>query len=98
MELETAWCPCQEARFDHYYPDHERSDMPYVDEVDFIERVHSQHYWDQQTSDRAFSSGPSAPTTRRGVAIVDSNFPEADFVCPCCEKEYVEEVTIRPVD
>lgn len=101
-ELDTAWCPCQEERFEAQYPNCDKSDMPYVDGVDYLERVKTAWYWKQKREqaskerpDFSFRSGPSAPQTRRGEKIIEENFPEADFVCPCCEAEYVEEVTIR---
>ena len=102
-ELDTPWCPCQEERFEAQYPNCDKSDMPYVDGVDRLERVKSHHYYERKRKQArkdapAFATGvgPSTPHTRRGEKIIDENFPEADFVCPCCEQEYVETVTVTP--
>lgn len=100
--IDTPWCPCQEERFEAAYPDLPESDMPYVDEVDYLEEVHSRHYYERKreqnrdpTDLSRFPTGPRAPQTRRGTKIIEKNFPDADYVCPCCEQEYVEEITIR---
>jgi len=102
--IDTPWCPCQEERFEHQYPDVPRDDMPYVDGVDYLERVHTEYYYERKREENSNPQsvsrvpvGPKAPHTRRGTKIIDANFPDADFVCPCCEQEYVEEVTIRKV-
>lgn len=104
QELDTPWCPCQEARFEAQYPNVPREDMAYVDGVDYLERVHTKHYYKRKRqenndpNDLWSGQHPQAPTTRRGTKIIDANFPDADFVCPCCEQGYVEEVAIRPVE
>lgn len=99
-ELDKPWCPCQEERFEAQYPNCEKSDMPYVDGVDYLAEVKSAYYWKHKRQEAAkerpafsFESGPHAPRTRRGEKIIEENFPDADLVCPCCEQEYVEEVT-----
>lgn len=103
MNLDKPWCPCQVERFEAQHPDLPESDMPYVDEVDYLEAVKSASYWKHKREEASkerpdFSfSGPSVPTTRRGEKILSENFPDADYVCPCCEQEYVEETTIRQV-
>lgn len=101
-ELDKPWCPCQEERFEAQYPNCNKNDMPYVDGVDRLERVNSIHHWKhkrqearKKSSDFAFSAGPRTPQTRRGIKIIEENFPDADFVCPCCEQEYVEEIAVR---
>lgn len=104
-ELDKPWCPCQEDRFEAQYPNCDKSDMPYVDGVDYLERVKSHHYYERKREqnhdqhDLSLSpTSPQTPQTRRGREIIDSNFPDADFVCPCCEAEYVEETTVLALD
>lgn len=103
--IDTPWCPCQEERFAVQYPDFEPDDMPYVDGIDRLERVKSSYYYERkrkearkEASDFSFGVGPSTPTTRRGRRIIEENFPDADFVCPCCEQEYKETIKITKVE
>lgn len=100
--IETAWCPCQEVEFAVRHPNIPPRDMPYIDSIDRLERVHTKSYWERERSKASSSNGlsrvpagPATPRTRRGVKIIDDNFPEADFVCPCCEQTFVEETTVR---
>jgi len=90
---DISWCPCQRERF----PDIPERDLQYV--VDYLQEVKSHHYYRQKRSQNRTSdlgmtpTQPTTPRTRRGVKIIDDNFPDADLVCPWCEKEYVEEIT-----
>jgi hypothetical protein len=99
-EIDTPWCPCQEDKFSEYSED----DMPFV--ADYLEPVKSHHYWKRKRqkarkNGTSFTMGvsPSTPKTRRGVKIIEKNFPDADLVCPCCGQEYEKEVktTIREI-
>jgi len=81
-----------------------RGAVPYVDRVDYLTRVKTERYYKEKrkqsradAGEFSFGVGPSAPYTRRGVKIVDKNFPEADMVCPYCEREFVETTTVRPL-
>jgi len=94
--LETRYCPCQIGRFD--VPDH---DVVWV--ADDIVEVESRRWYEQkqrkaredQSLSRTKPSAPKIPVTYRGTEITDHTFPDADFVCPLCEKEFVKEITIR---
>lgn len=106
-ELETPWCPCQEERLEERYPDCPRRDWPYLDggdALDYLQRVKPHTYYEQKREQArreappfATNCGPKTPRTRRGKKIIKENFPDADFVCPCCEKEFEEIVTIREI-
>lgn len=94
MLLETSYCPCQEEE----YADYDEGDLPFV--ADHVVEVHTRRYYkkkQEEAKDGHFAvfTGPSIPKTRRGIAIVDENFPDADLVCPTCEQEYVREVAVR---
>jgi len=97
-KVEEPWCPCQEELFEKQYPSRKKSDMAYASGVTLLERVHTSHYYERKRKEFEgidFSSGPSAPYTRRGTKIIDENFPEASLVCPSCEEEFVEERIVR---
>lgn len=105
QKIDTPWCPCQEELFGALYPDLPEEDMPYVDEVAFLEEVHTEHYYERKREQNRDSQslsrvppGPSTPRTRRGVKIIDANFPDADLVCPHCEQGFVREVTVRKLN
>jgi len=100
--IDTPWCPCQEARFEAQYPDVPRSDMIYLDGIDTLEAVHSSHYYERKRNEARdpndlsrVPKGPKTPRTRRDTKIISENFPDVDYVCPCCEQGYVEETEIR---
>jgi hypothetical protein len=102
--IDTPWCPCQEERFEERGPDVPREDMPYLDCMDYLKEVHTRHYYKRKRKEARdpndlsrVPKGPKTPRTYRGIKIIDENFPEADYVCPCCEQGYIEEVTRRKV-
>jgi len=96
--LDTQWCPCQESRFKHYHPELPTSDIPFVNDTDMLEEVKSAWYWSEKVDQPSgFTPGPQMPETRRGTPIIDEHFPEADYVCPCCEQAYAVERTIKPI-
>jgi hypothetical protein len=80
--------------------------MPYVDAVDYLQEVKSATYYKQKRAKNRdpndlsrTGTSPKTPRTRRGTKIIEGNFPEADLVCPCCERGFTENVerTVRPL-
>lgn len=92
--IDSQYCPCQK--------EEHGDDASWAGTA--LQRVRGRHYYEQKhkrerdDTPTMFSSGPIAPTTRRGTEITQENFPDCNYVCPVCEQEWLAVVDIYPAD